>query len=206
MAQLVGTVLTLVGLAVAALALGVAALQLQDAKFSAQKSEITAEAQAVLAVDQFLAQGHLEEVRRKINDETLHVPVEAVNTANEEAVALRRYVAAFERLGLLIDKGVITIEVADEFYGDRLQRLLVLDPVKAMVAPNGEGKPGWEGKQGWRNFILLWNKVDEHWRNSIKYCWDEQGSPPAVPKVPKTAASEKGETLVARLWQLLRAS
>jgi hypothetical protein len=103
----------------------------------------SAESQAILALDQ--AFYLFEDFRKQINSDPLR--------AGRDDVTLRRYIAVFERLGLLIDKGVVGIELADQLYGSRLKKLLesVKPSVKTILAER-------EGK-GWENFTELWSRM-----------------------------------------------
>lgn len=101
----------------------------------------SAESQAVLALDQ--AFSLFEQFRKDLNQ----------NSADADDVMLRRYVAVFERLGLLLEKRVMSVELADQLYGSRLEKLLknAGDPVKSILAE----KDG----RGWQNFVELWNRM-----------------------------------------------
>jgi hypothetical protein len=100
----------------------------------------SAESQAVLALDQ--AFSLFEDFRKQLN-----VARDGVTT---DDVTLRRYVATFERLGLLVQNGVVGPDLADQLYGSRLAKLLTtsIGPVRKIVAER-------EGK-GWENFLELW--------------------------------------------------
>jgi hypothetical protein len=125
-----------IGIALAVPAAYWAYLQLKSATASA-------EAQAVLALDQ--AFSLFEQFRKDLNRDAA--------TATSDTVTLRRYIAVFERLGLLIKKGVIGVQLADQLYGSRLATLLATAerPVRTMVAER-------EGK-GWENFTELWTRI-----------------------------------------------
>src|SRR5829696_9232481 len=109
----------LVGIPLAVIALGIAAYQLRDAARTAAKAETVAEGQLVLAFDQVLAQQTFLGLRAKLGAGKIDK-----NPDEATKVALRRYVAAFERLGVLVDKGVVSPELADAFYGSRLEKLI----------------------------------------------------------------------------------
>src|SRR5262249_47328416 len=128
----------LIGIPLAAIALLIAATQLRDAATpatsaatqaasaatagaaaatAAERAEAAAEAQAALVLDLVLAQPTFLSLRDELAGGEIKKPDE------KKQVELRRYVAAFERLGLLVDKEVVTPEVAYAFYGSRLQKL-----------------------------------------------------------------------------------
>lgn len=159
----------LIGIPIAAVALGIAAYQLRDAANTAEKAEVVSEAQAVLALDALLSGPAFETLRRELNQGRVHVPNN--DPYNAKAIELRRYVAAFERLGNLVEKSVVSIPLADELYGSRIQKLVTNAPyVRVMVTKDGAGRPGW------RQFILLWNKMEERRGMATK--------PPATPNPP----------------------
>jgi hypothetical protein len=89
-----------------------------DRRYSAQgrsedanKAEAVAEVQEVFALDQVLAQQTFIELRAKLAAE------KTADSDYNTRVDLRRYVAAFERLGMLVDKKVVSPELADESMG-----------------------------------------------------------------------------------------
>ena len=107
---------------------------------------------------------YFEDVRAKLT--TTYVPA-----AKEEEVAVRRYVAMFERLGLLLDKDVISPELAEELYGSRLKNLVTkCQFVREMVADKND-----TAKPAWRNFVLLWTVMEERWND------DRRQKPPKMP-------------------------
>jgi hypothetical protein len=138
----------LVGIPLAAIALWIAAIQLKDAARTANKAEAVAEVQAVLALDRVLAQQTFIELRAKL------AAGKTDDSDYNTRVDLRRYVAAFERLGMLVDKKVVSPELADEFYGSRLQKLVNNPYAVNMV----NGSPA-----AWRNFIILWKTLEKFW-------------------------------------------
>jgi hypothetical protein len=145
----------LIGIPIAAVALVLAAMQLSGAAKTAARAEAASEAQAVLALDQLLNQDRFEKLRKDLNTGQVVVPGNDILHPN--AIELRRYTAAFERLGNLVDRDVVSLVLADELYGSRVEKLVQNAPyVTVMVAPNNVGKPAW------RNFISLWNRIDTH--------------------------------------------
>ena len=55
---------------------------------------------------------------------------------------------------MLVDKKVVSPELADEFYGSRLQKLVNNPYAVNMV----NGSPA-----AWRNFIILWKTLEKFW-------------------------------------------
>jgi hypothetical protein len=144
----------LVGIPLAVIALGIAAYQFREAARTAKKAEIVSEAQAVLALDQVLSQQRFEDLRATLAVGALDHP------SAEDEVVLRRYVAAFERLGLLVDNGVMSAELAKEFYGSRLEKLVNVEFVRDLVT---ERENRTRGRPAWRNFIILWSTMEKLW-------------------------------------------
>ncbi|WP_448640763.1 hypothetical protein [Geodermatophilus sp. URMC 63] len=166
LAQLIGIPIAAVALVLAVRQLKVAAETAARAEATAMRAEAASEAQAVLALDQLLNQERFEKLREELNKGKVSVPNN--NIFDPNAIELRRYTAAFERLGNLVDRGVVSLVLADELYGSRIEKLLQNAPyVKAMVAPDNVGKPAW------RNFISLWNKIDA--------CRNLETNPPETP-------------------------
>ena len=155
----------LVGITLAVIALGIAANQLRDAARTAERAETVSEGQAVLALDQILAQQRFEALRATLAKGKM------VNPGEDDQVALRRYVAAFERLGLLVDKGVVSPELADAFYGPRLKRLINNAPFAVNMVTDGN-----KGRAGWKNFIILWRTMEE--------LWGKDDNRPKAPSLP----------------------
>jgi hypothetical protein len=158
----------LVGIPLAAIALWIAANQLRDAARTAEKAEIASEAQAVLALDQVLAQQRFEDLRTKLNPRPM-------TPNNDDKIVLRRYIAAFERLGLLLDRGVMSAELANAFYGSRIRKLVTNagEFVKEMVTEEG----GSRGRPAWRNFVVLWSTMETY--------SEEDRDRPKAPPIPQ---------------------
>jgi hypothetical protein len=138
----------LLGLVLAVLAGWWAYLQLKSATASA-------ETQAVIALDQ--AFSLFEQFRTRLNNNEKFR--KDLNADDADKVALRRYIAVFERLGLLLKKKVIKVELADQLYGSRLQKLFehAETPVKTILEQRE--------RKGWDNFWWLWRKMrDEKYR------------------------------------------
>ena len=112
----------------------------------------SAESQAILALD--AAFGQFEDLRKELNTGAFlpkagHVaPVD-----DDKRVQLRRYVAVFERLGLLLQKRVVGAQLADQLYGSRFQSLLTKNGGELnKILSERDGK-------GWENFVYLWKTL-----------------------------------------------
>jgi hypothetical protein len=88
------------------------------------------------------------------------------NPSEEDEVALRRYVASLERLGLLVDKGVVSADIAAAFYGSRLEKLIKNAPSAVEMAK----------QRPWENFIILWRTMEDR--------WDKDDTRPKAPSLP----------------------
>ena len=98
----------------------------------------TARVQNLLALDARLTQ--FEDVRAKVNqkDENVNLTV------------LRRYIAAFERVGNALRLKGITLESVDQFYGDRFARLTKYRPAEEIIK---------DRREKWEDFYYLWEKL-----------------------------------------------
>jgi hypothetical protein len=157
----------LVGIPLAVIALGIAANQLREAAKTAKRAQTAygraqtvSEAQAVLALDLVLAQQRLEDLRANLAKGKMD------NVSEEDEVALRRYVAALERLGFLVAKGVVNAEQAAAFYGSRLEKLIKNAPSAVEMAK----------QRPWENFIILWRTMENF--------WDKDDTRPKAPSLP----------------------
>ena len=105
----------------------------------------SAQSQSVLALDQAFAQ--FEPLRRALN---ASVPADP---KLDDDISLRRYVAVFERLGLLLKTGVVNEGLANQLYGSRLETLLEkAEKGVRKIVREREGR-------GWENFIYLWKRM-----------------------------------------------
>lgn len=114
--------------------------QLRDAKNIAR-------GQFILAIDHSLAR--FEELRHQINSRDLSVK-RGVNTE------LRRYFAALERIGPLLQNESLDLTSVKACYGGRLEKLInSTDPdyaVRILTATLAD-------KQGWDDFLWLWKEL-----------------------------------------------
>ena len=115
----------------------------------------SSESQAVLTLDQTPAQ--YEPLRQELN-----LSSGFKDDDQDKLIMLRRYIAVFERLGLLLKTGVVNERIADQFYGARLVSLLNNSHghVEKIITDRGG--------RGWENFIYLWEQMrkaapDRHW-------------------------------------------
>jgi hypothetical protein len=144
----------LVGIPLAAIALWIAAIQLKAAAKTANDAEAVAEAQTVLLLDLVLAQQTFMEIRGRLADGKID------NPDDNTKVDLRRYVAALERLGVLVGKDVVSPELANAFYGSRLQKLINNAPYAVNMVNNRQA--------AWNDFIILWRTLEKYWEKDSK--------------------------------------
>ncbi len=133
----------LVGLPLAILALLLGWRQLRD-------TVKTARVQNLLALDERLS--HFEDVRAKEN----------LNEEGIDDVRLRRYTAVFERVGLALKLKGITLESADQFYGDRFARLTKYGPALKIIHYCPER---------WEDLYYLWEQEFGYKRS--KWQWQD---------------------------------
>jgi hypothetical protein len=148
--NLVADLSQIVGLIVAVPVIVLAWRQLRSATSAA-------EAQAVLALDQGFAQ--FEDLRDELRRASPEEPYRA--TEPEDRARLSRYLVVFDRLCLLVRKGLIDIGRARDLYGYALSRLLsrsnaieiVLDEIKEAREDPAHSEDRWE------NLIQLWRAL-----------------------------------------------
>ncbi|HUK70921.1 MAG TPA: hypothetical protein VLW50_19530 [Streptosporangiaceae bacterium] len=121
----------LVGFPLAILALLLAWGQLR-------KATKTARLQTLLALDERLSD--FEDVRAKVNDGDLNI----------DSRRLRRYIAAFERVGNALRLQEIDLATVDRFYGDRFARLTSRGDARSIV----KGR-----REAWEDFYYLWEEL-----------------------------------------------
>ena len=93
---------------------------------------------SVRAIDESLSP--FEELRGRVNRAE----------PNIDPVRLRRYIAAFERVGNVLKYKGITLEIADGYYGSRFANLIRYPPARGIVG---------NGREGWEDFYYLWEKL-----------------------------------------------
>ena len=128
----------LVGLPLAILALVLGWRQLRTATLTVQKAARTARVQILLALDERLSD--FEDVRAQVN----------VVDPKIDPVRLRRYIAAFERVGHALKFEEISLETVDQFYGDRFARLTKYQGALSIVKNR---------REGWEDFYYLWEEL-----------------------------------------------
>jgi hypothetical protein len=72
------------------------------------------------------------------------------NNALIEAVRLRRYIAAFERVGYALRLKGLPLKTVDHFYGDRFAKLTKYQGTLKIV----KGR-----REAWEEFYYLWEKL-----------------------------------------------
>ena len=102
----------------------------RDATNAAERARSVALAEQVMAVDDALRP--YEEVRALLNR----------RGKKPDYVQLRRYIAVFERLGLVLELDLITIERVNELYGSRIRRLVKHERARDILS----------NASGWRSF------------------------------------------------------
>jgi hypothetical protein len=140
-----GDVITASGFGVAAVAALLAYRQLREAKKIAN-------GQLILAIDQLL--WSFEELRRQINSKKLSVKRQV------DKIQLRRYIAALERVGLLLRQESLDPASVESCYGARLKHLInSTDPEPdyvVMILTETEAD-----EQGWDDFLWLWGNLQK---------------------------------------------
>jgi hypothetical protein len=87
----VANITQIAGVPLALLALGFAVIQIKKADQQLEKAGETARAQILLALDESLST--FEDIRQELNKKQPHI-------TDDKKIALRRYIAAFERVGV----------------------------------------------------------------------------------------------------------
>jgi hypothetical protein len=131
----------IVGVPFAIAALVFAAIQLNKADKQLDKAGKTARVQILLALDESLSR--FEDLRVKLNK----IPPD-IKTG--DLIELRRYIAAFERIGYALEAEEIDIELVDHFFGDRFKR------VADYIRKNDAAKEIVHNREAWRYFYSLW--------------------------------------------------
>jgi hypothetical protein len=138
-------IVPLVGFPVAILALFLgwrqlryAALAAHDAALAAQKAAETLRVQVLLALEERLSD--FEDVRAQV----------MVAGPKIDKVRLRRYIAAFEGVGLALRRQEIDLATVDQFYGDRFAKLTKYPDAVSVV----KGQ-----REGWEDFYYLWEEL-----------------------------------------------
>jgi|SRR5919198_5910700 hypothetical protein len=111
---------------------------------TAERARQVAQAQFTLTLDAAFAEHR--ELRNNLNDPKWRA--ETSRQRNE----VRRYLALFERVGVLMEKGWLTLEQVDQFYAPRFRKLLWKKGVREIV----------EGDLiAWRDVVKLWARLCE---------------------------------------------
>lgn len=127
--------------------LAVAALAM--AWWQLRKAARVARGQFLLAIDAALTTEELQEMRRKIYRTTK--PWEVPDDPREQN-KVRRYIAVFERLGILLRDRSVSIRHVDQLYGDRIAAITNNESVRTLIL---------DSPDAWRDFLYLWNRI---WR------------------------------------------
>jgi hypothetical protein len=116
----------------------------------------------VLILDLSLSQPRFERLRAKINRRmSLTQDVNRrVSLTQDDTVTLRRYLATFERLGFLLERDIITVPIADHFYGHRFRNLIKeAYPEVQQITEFTDGDGGRWSRKPWSKFITLWRRM-----------------------------------------------
>jgi hypothetical protein len=113
-----------------------------------RKAAKSAHGQFILALDAAF-EPHLK-IRRALPN--LDVPGEEDDSSAARAIRneVRRYIAVFERMGMLEQEGELDLKMIDKFYGDRMVMLLNNQGARGIV----ERKP-----REWSDFIHLYREL-----------------------------------------------
>lgn len=105
-----------------------------------RKTTQTARTQTLLALDDRLSD--FEDVRTQVNHENPEI----------DQVRLRRYIAAFERVGYALRLQGLPLKTVDQFYGDRFARLVRRDDTRRIVRRH----------ERWGEFYYLWEELHRY--------------------------------------------
>jgi hypothetical protein len=158
--QIAGLLLALVlaGMAWRQLRLATAALDKAEEELAA--TAVAAESQAVLALDEAFAQFQdlRDELRKAERSQTTYEPEDVAARAR-----LSRYLVVFERLGLLVRRGLIDPQLAKQLYGYALSRILLFSDAPTILRQEAAvHNRGPLREKPWEHFIFLWdNLLDE---------------------------------------------
>ena len=103
-----------------------------------RKAATTARVQTLLALDERLSD--FEDVRAELNK---------ASPQDIDTVRLRRYIAAFERVGHALRLQEIPLAEVDQFYGDRFVKLTRYPGALHIV----------RRREGWEDFYHLWEEL-----------------------------------------------
>jgi hypothetical protein len=142
------------------------------------------EAQPVLALDEAFSQ--FEDLRDKLRAASKEKPYRAVQPADR--ARLSRYLAVFERLGMLVTKRLIDQRRGGDLYGYALARLLTRSNAEEIVCSEiGEAqKEPAHSERRWENLIRLWEQL------------------PGQPEVPKDIAEANRDGITGSVTRALR--
>jgi hypothetical protein len=142
-----------------------------------RKAATTARVQILLALDERLS-GY-EEVRAELNN------MEPVS----DLVQLRRYIAAFERVGHALELKEVDLKKVHEFYRDRFGKLATY------LCGCEDARKIVENREGWKDFYRLWERLSDYPGNNGKV--PEPPMEPGrscAPEDPPTTSPVRGST------------
>ena len=106
---------------------------------------LTSRMQMLLALDARLAD--YEEVRKAINANK--------NMADIDDIELRRYIAAFERVGLALKYRQVRLKEVRHFYGHRFEKLI------KYIGDNPKAREIVKNRKGWKDFYYLEKRLSK---------------------------------------------
>jgi hypothetical protein len=75
----------------------------------------------------------------------------------------RRYLAVFERIGLLVKDELMTIETVEALYGERFAMLLSRDPIRKLVDGRQYARGKFSKPDAWVGLVWLWWRMYMRW-------------------------------------------
>jgi hypothetical protein len=155
--QIAGLLLALVLAWMAWYQLRLARDELSSTQSQLVAGAVAAESQTVLALDEAFAQ--FQDLRNKLREAeksgTVYAPTDLTDRAR-----LSRYLVVFERLGLLVKKGLIDPQLARQLYGYALSRILVWSNAQSILREEVHlHHGGAPDEKRWENLIRLWDDL-----------------------------------------------
>jgi hypothetical protein len=179
----IATLVGLAGLLLGVMAIGFAwkevRLAVTAAEQAAQDADQAAratQAQLILALDASFAEHR--ELRNDLNKENW-----GADTAQQKN-QVRRYLALFERIGVLVEEGWLTLDRVDQLYAPRFRKLLLKRGVREVVEGN---------LNAWRDVVNLW--VDLYEKRRPRPDNERFPEPPSERPAEQLGASTSDDTI-----------
>ena len=124
----------------------------RDGLVQLRKAARAARGEFLLAIDQALATPEFQDLRTKIykSSNPWRLP-DSSSKRNE----VRRYIAVFERLGILLRDRSVSIRHVDQIYGDRIAAITNNATVRELIL---------DSPDAWRDFLYLWKRIEKRRR------------------------------------------